>query len=248
VTVSYTAGHSDESTVEARLNEEVDLLATSSQKIYKELLYVLIPSFFMNDFTIHSEADGWIESNIMHFIDALLARKTAKALGIGHDLRMSMWAHDLGPPPNFPYIKAVSAHSAAVQLYARSGQLATADVLYRRGKKDSDLCCLGCDATGDMHHIFVYCKQYERWREEARRELLERMELKLSNIQTEGAVGTSLLKTAKFLFTDNEIVWPLHCSLYYLGQIPRECHGFINPCGLASWVVAGAGWVFVTPA
>jgi len=30
----------------------------------------------------------------------------------------------------------------------------------------------------------------------------------------------------------------------------RECHGFINPCGLASWVVAGvgAGWVFVTPA
>ena len=156
-TVSYTAGHSDESTVEARLNEEADLLATSSQKIYKELLYAPIPSFFMNDFTIHSEADGWIESNVMHFIDALLARKTAKALGIGHDLRMSTWAHDPGPPPDFPYIKAVSAHSAAIQLYARSGQLAMADVLYRRGKKDSDLCCLGCDATGDMHHIFVYC-------------------------------------------------------------------------------------------
>jgi hypothetical protein len=30
----------------------------------------------------------------------------------------------------------------------------------------------------------------------------------------------------------------------------RECHGFVNPCGLASRVVAGAGagWVFVTPA
>jgi len=30
----------------------------------------------------------------------------------------------------------------------------------------------------------------------------------------------------------------------------RECHGFINPCRLASRVVmgAGVGWVFVTPA
>jgi len=30
----------------------------------------------------------------------------------------------------------------------------------------------------------------------------------------------------------------------------RECHGFMNPCGLAPRVVAGvgAGWAFVTPA
>jgi len=30
----------------------------------------------------------------------------------------------------------------------------------------------------------------------------------------------------------------------------RECHGFINPCGLAPRVAAGAGagWSFVTPA
>lgn len=175
----------------------------------------------MNDYTIYSETDGWIESNVMHFIDFLLARKTAKALGIGHDLRMSTWAHDPGAPPDFPYTKAVSAHSAAVQLYARSGQLATADVLYRRGKRDSDLCCLGCDATGDMHHIFVYCRQYERWRDDARRELLERMELKLHNMQSEEAVKTGLLEAAKFLFTDSAIIWPLHRSLYYLGQIPN---------------------------
>jgi len=32
--------------------------------------------------------------------------------------------------------------------------------------------------------------------------------------------------------------------------LTRECHRFINPCGLALRVVAGAGagWVFVTPA
>ena len=83
------------------MNGEADLLATSSQKIYPELLYAPIPLFCMNDFTIHLETDGWIESNVMHFIDILSARKTATALGIGHDLRMSTWAHDPGPHPTF---------------------------------------------------------------------------------------------------------------------------------------------------
>jgi len=98
------------------------------------------------------------------------------------------------------------------QLYARSGQLATAKVLYKRGMRENDLCCLGCDVMGDMHHIFVHCKQYKQWREDVRMEL---------NMQTEEAMKTGLLKAAKFLFTNNVIIWPLHHSLYYLGQIPN---------------------------
>ena len=86
VAVTYTAGHSDQSTLEARMNGEADLHATTSQKVYAELLYMPIPSFFMNDFTIYSETDRWIEFNVMHFVNILLARKTAMALGIGHDL------------------------------------------------------------------------------------------------------------------------------------------------------------------
>lgn len=101
VAVTYIAGHSDQSTLEARMNGEVDLLATTSQKVYAELLYAPIPSFFMNDFTIYSETDGWIELNAMHFIDILLACKTAMALGIGHDLRMSTWARSWTPHLTF---------------------------------------------------------------------------------------------------------------------------------------------------
>jgi len=134
---------------------------------------------------------------------------------------MSMWAHDPGPPPNFPYTKAVSAHSAAVQLYARSGQLAMEDVLYRRGKRSDDLCSFGCDVTGDMHHIFINCRQYSQWRDDANRELVERTELKLANMKIEGVVKDGLLATAKSLFSDSAVVWPLHCSLFYLGQIPN---------------------------
>lgn len=197
------------------------LLATSSQKLASELSQSPIPSFFINDYTLHSELDGWIESNTMHFIEALLARKAATALGVGHDLQMSTWAHDPGPPPDFPYVKAVSAHSAAVQLYARSGQLATEHVLYKRGKRSSDLCSFGCEVTGDMHHIFVNCRQYDKWRVDASKELVERTELKLTNMRIEGAVKNGLLATAKSLFSDSAVVWPLHQSLFYLGQIPN---------------------------
>lgn len=42
---------------------------------------------------------------------------------------MVTWAHDDSFPPEYPYLKATAAHLAAVQLYARSGQLATADIL-----------------------------------------------------------------------------------------------------------------------
>ncbi|KIK04953.1 hypothetical protein K443DRAFT_92029 [Laccaria amethystina LaAM-08-1] len=221
VAINYTAGHSGGSSLEAKMNDEADFLATSSQKFISELSQSPIPSFFMNDYTLHSELDGWIESNTMHFIEILLARKSASTLGIGHDLRMSTWAHDPGPPPDFPYTKAVSAHSAAVQLYARSGQLATEDVLYRRGKRKDDLCSFGCEVTGNMHHIFVNCMQYSRWRDDANRELVERTELKLTNMKIEGAVRDGLLATAKSLFSDSTAVWPLHHSLFYLGQIPN---------------------------
>lgn len=215
------AGHSNEISLEAKLNGEADFLATSAQKVISELLYAPIPSFFMNDYTLHSEIDGWVESNTMHFIETPLTQKTAVNLGIGHDLCMSTWVHNPGPPPNFPYTKAVSAHSAAAQLYARSGQLVTAEVLYRRGKRDDDLCNFGCKVTEDMHHIFVNCKQYNQWRDEVSRDLLERMEVKLSNMQIEEALKNGLLTTAKLLFTNNTVIWLLYRSPFYLGQIPN---------------------------
>jgi len=73
VTINYTAGHSGGSSLEARMNDEVDFLATSSQKLVSKLSQSPIPTFFMNDYTLYSERDGWIESNTMHFIEILLA-------------------------------------------------------------------------------------------------------------------------------------------------------------------------------
>ena len=129
------------------MNNEADSLATTSQKLFRELLEVSPPTFHMNSFTFHHITDGWIESNIPHYVDLRMAHMSCQSLAIGHSHRMSTWAHDDMPPPDYPYLKVIAAHSAAVQLYARSGQLATADILKEWKKIDDDKCRLGCNAT-----------------------------------------------------------------------------------------------------
>jgi hypothetical protein len=206
--------------MEARMNDEADFYASSSQKLIHMIPEAPIPTFCMNEYTFFREADGWIESNIVTFVDTVLARGTAQALGIGNRHRMSTWAHDSSSPPEYPYLKAVSAHSAAVQLYARSGQLATADVLHSRGKLEDDRCLHGCDAVEDMHHLFVHCWLYNEWRREAADEIVEKTRLKLENLDIEEIIRDGLLKAAKSLFVDDPTVWPLHYSMFYLGQLP----------------------------
>jgi len=218
--IQYTPGHSEIDTLETRMNNEADFLATSSQKIFKELPEQLPPTFHMNDFTFYNPSDGWIETNIPHYVDLKLAHQTATTLGHGHNQRMSTWAHDNTPPPEYPYLKAVSAHSAAVQLYARSGQLATADILRKRNKLEDDKCRLGCDATESPRHLFINCQKYQEWRDEASREALMKTELKTDTIGISGDAKRNLTEAAKSLFTDS-MIWPLNFSLYYLGQIPN---------------------------
>ena len=72
--IKYTPGQSDDDTLETRMNDEADYLATSSQKIYKELPECPPPTFYMNDFTFHNPTDGWIESNIPHYVDLVLRK------------------------------------------------------------------------------------------------------------------------------------------------------------------------------
>ena len=109
--------------------------------------------FYMNEYICFGDGDGFIESNIPYFIDTYSAISIARDLALQHGHRMSMFEFDTTSPPPHPYLKAVSAHSAAVQLYARSGQLATAEVLHSRGKASEKLCPFGCNRIGNMNHL-----------------------------------------------------------------------------------------------
>ena len=111
--------------------------------------------------------------------------------------------------------------SAAAQLYARSGQLATADLLFSRGKLKDKECRLGCGENESMRHLFVKCRNYQQLRDEACEQTIAKTELKLATMQIKGIVKDNLIAAAKSLFTDSSTIWgPLHLTMFYLGQIP----------------------------
>ncbi|KAJ7813186.1 hypothetical protein B0H13DRAFT_1477577, partial [Mycena leptocephala] len=174
--ITYTRGHSAELSIESQLNREADHYASKSQR-YPDLIPLApIPSFTMDDFTFHRDPDGWIESNVRSFVDYFLASEMAQKMAIGNRMRMLTWVHNTHAPPDYPYTRAVSAHSAVIQLYARSGQLPLAETLMARSKLDSSTCRLCSNAIESMHHIFVDCRKFEGWRTEAGAEVATRTE------------------------------------------------------------------------
>ncbi|KAJ7774186.1 hypothetical protein DFH07DRAFT_800602 [Mycena maculata] len=220
VEVLHTKGHTDELSLPSQMNYEADHYASTSQRHLDPIPFAPVPTFFMDDYNFYSDRDGWIESNIRQLVDMVLAQNTSEALAVGNHQRMLTSVYETRPPPEFPYIRAYSAFSATVQLYARSGQLATADTLAKRNKIESEQCRFGCDAAEDMHHLFVDCKRYSDWRVKAAEELTKKTEKKLNEKGVEEAAQKRLLSAAKSLFSRNDDIWPLKHSFYYLGHIP----------------------------
>jgi hypothetical protein len=111
----------------------------------------------------------------------------AANLSLGHRQRMATWLYHKPNPPSFVYHRATSAYTAAVQLYARSGQLATAErVEDRQGDGNGGLCRLGCPEIEDEHHIFVRCPEFDEMREHAGKSLRKTLEERLSKVEDEG--------------------------------------------------------------
>jgi hypothetical protein len=79
---------------------------------------------------------------------------------------------------------------------------------------------LGCHATESPRHLFIECQHYDRWRKEAKIEVVEKTKLKADTIGIDEQTKRSLITTAKSLFNDDPTIWPLQSSFYYLGQIP----------------------------
>jgi hypothetical protein len=218
--IVYTRSHTDELSLPSRINYEADHFASSAQRAIHTVFTAPIPTFSMDDYTFHSYADGWIESNIRYFIDKSTTRSISQRIGAGHQQRMALDLYDRSHPPEWSYTHAYSAYSAVVQLYARSGQLPTADTLHSRGKLETPNCRMGCNTIEDMHHIFVECPRYTDWRFKATNDILTRSKAKLAEKELEEANAVDLLVAAKSLFVDSPI-WPLQYSAFYLGHIPK---------------------------
>jgi hypothetical protein len=134
---------------------------------------------------------------------------------------MATWLYDSTPPPAYPYTRSSSAYSAAVQLYVRSGQLPTADGLYQKKRQASNLCRLGCWTIEDAHHIFVHCPMFNKFREEASKNVGAETSKLLDKVENFiGIEKDNIIQLAKSLFSDCRF-WPLQHTQYYLGHIPK---------------------------
>ncbi len=144
---------------------------------------------------------------------------TIKALSHSHTATMSTALYDDLPVPDFLYVRAASAYSAMVQLYARSRQLPTATTLFQRKRIHSDYCRLGCRQLGDTRHLFVECPHYEGWKRQEAETLATQTGkiLQLHNLPDQ--LTEAIVNIAKSLFQDSDC-WPLSRTTYFLGHVP----------------------------
>ncbi|KAJ6607833.1 hypothetical protein B0H10DRAFT_1817044 [Mycena sp. CBHHK59/15] len=213
--------HTDERSTPSLMNDEADHYASLAQRTVKAVPAAPIPTFYMDDYTFHSQRDGWIESNIRYLVDMMMSQNQSDDLARAHPQRMLVSIYDQRSPPDFPYTRAYGAYSASIQLYARSGQLPVADTMFKRKKIDDNGCRFGCNAVEDTHHIFVECGRYESWRVRAVEDLWKKTTMKLDEKGVEETARKGLLTAVKFLFARNDDIWLLKQSFYYLGHVPQ---------------------------
>ena len=161
---------------------------------------------------------------MQNYIEQIMYIKTANDLAIGHRDRMKTWLYHQSTPPTYIYHRATSAYTAVVQLYARSGQLPTANITKRRNPEasnDDDTCRLGCNATEDPHHIFVECEVFEAWRREAGSQLHDAISVRMVKRGISEETLANTLEKAKCFFEDRKDIWPLGNSQFYLGHVPK---------------------------
>ncbi|KZV78085.1 hypothetical protein EXIGLDRAFT_571841, partial [Exidia glandulosa HHB12029] len=169
----YTPGHSAAVDLPAALNMFADHYATKAQSHIDDLPAAPTPSFAMDDYTYWTAPDGWVEASMRDFYSHHRARQQGLSLSGSRGGRMAVTLY-AGPRPEYPYTRAYASYSAAVQLYARSGQLPTARTLADRNRSmvcTSPMCRHGCIALEDDYHVFVNCPRYVGFRLESAAEL-----------------------------------------------------------------------------
>jgi hypothetical protein len=219
--ISYTKAHTTDLSLPASLNREADYLASSSQKNPSIIPIAPAPTFFMEPYTFHRECDGWIESNIRYFVDHFLAKATADSLALLPKHRMTTWLYDPNPPPPWIYTKASSAYTALIQLYARYGQLPTAEGMFLKNPSLSPLCRFGCPLIETPHHVFAVCERFSDLRCNELDSLILSIKKRLDAAAISIPDQTPFVELAKSIFSDSETFWPLDSTTFYLGQIPK---------------------------
>jgi hypothetical protein len=107
--------HTMSDTIHSQLNRLVDHIASHAYRCSCPPPTAPIPLFTMDEFSPHTAALGFFDSSIFTMVDNALAD-----LQVPHPsfIIVSHTLYDPHPPPEYHYIRARSAYSATIQLYA----------------------------------------------------------------------------------------------------------------------------------
>jgi hypothetical protein len=213
--VKAHTGHSD---FKSKLNDSADSLARSARSGSFLVPLFPTPTFAMNDYSLNSERDGWIESDAREYIDLCLTQRVAISPSCALS-RHPVLLYDSHTPPSYPYEHAYSAYSARVQLQTRSGQLPTQSRLCTRKLSPSAHCRMDCGCRWeDEHHIFVYCSAVQYMRTEAVKSLLSDLSDTLGKLSKQDCDDARYL--INHIFEDDRRCWNSGVARFYIGHVP----------------------------
>ncbi|KAG6876553.1 hypothetical protein C0992_012457 [Termitomyces sp. T32_za158] len=222
--IQHIKAHTSTTSLPAQMNQMVDWLATSSQTSRVPPPSLLVPTFFLDDYTLFSIAHGWIESNTTHFVQNLCYDSLITATTSRQPLHLNPLLYDANGIPPYLYLNASSAFSIVVQLYIRSHQLDTRKCLSTRlSNSGNPFCRMGCIAVEDIHHVFVSCPHFDHFRAEAITTVLNGTRKIMTTHIIPDHLHAHVLEGAAGLFSDGS-VWPLGISYYYYGPLPPSNH------------------------
>lgn len=164
--ITYAPAHTSAQSIPARANRTVDRLASCSHSNGHHLLAFSLPDFFLPDYCLYSR-DGFIESSISNYIASCLDTLTASSPDFRPAVNLAILAYSDHPPPSRPDIRASSAYSPLVQLYARCGQLDTAVTRFIRFGDLAPWRRSGCPVFETAHHVFAHCPIFTSFRASA---------------------------------------------------------------------------------
>ncbi|PBK65559.1 hypothetical protein ARMSODRAFT_851529, partial [Armillaria solidipes] len=184
------------------VNALADRLASGSQYLQLRPPPAPLPTFFMDSFMLYSPNDGYVETSISSYLPSVLTSTLYSSPDFRPATTMLLPFYDQHTPPEHPYLRASSAYSALVQLYARSDQLDTTYTRFRRFGNVSPMCISGCDALETVHHVFVSCPAYHTFRQHATQTLITETSRILDSAEVPLLICRSFLQVVRRLFED----------------------------------------------
>ena len=175
------------------------------------------PTFALDRFAVWDESLGYIETDLYRYIKSRLKEMRKDALyHSDYIVQLNTANYEKGVHSEYMYKRATSDYSIRTQALARGKALYTNRKAWIMFPQSNNPMCPNCPLSiENEHHIFVKCPAYESARQQATKDLIEKIE----KMDIGDHTKRSLTIIAEAMFKD-KTPWPEEQTLYFLGKVP----------------------------